>query len=407
MRRRYPIQVDELDHDDVKLLTRILRVDPTSQRPDNQKNRQMIARLPSHLHSSTLMKLVCGCSNTAVLCPTHKDLNRQVVRHAFTLLQQEVTWRLDSIEKHPGMVGPEEAVIIRYLRTIQGMWTAPPAGMPSPRGTWTFQIDKCEACMLARVGSTPRALRDLRTVLLSRQQARTNNIPPRLLRFVEEWINQHEDMKQYIYQQSNHQAWGMKEAREYAVRASHQKMERQIRQVNQPSEVLASSGSGHANTLNEVSDTEHERHNSRRDKSKLFCSGDGAADWENEIIDAYAATPQVSLTLEQQLGPMNLTPWPGNADPAAASSSAGTVSDRNRNSHQSGIMGQLDGAAELDWRHSEFRIYPAHSSRDGSNHPPDEFHIFVTRGKDSDSRSEYTDVTPPGTPPSVSPAETT
>lgn len=297
------------------------------------------------------------------------------------------------------MVGPEEAVILQYLRSIRGMWTH---NNTAGRIQWTFQIDKCEACMLARVGSDPRALRDLRTVLLSRQWARTTHLPPRLLRFVEEWINLHEDMKQYIYQQSGQQAWGMKEAREYAARASHQPQTGQVK-----SGAFPSRGSGHASTLNKASETEHKRQNSRRvkstSKSKLS-SGNGPADWENEIIDAYVTTPRVSLTLGQELGAINLMPWPGD-DPAAASASRNTVSDDNRNPQSD--TGQQDGAAKSDSRHGEFRIYPTQSSSHESNHPPDEFRIFVSYGEDSDSRSEYTDLTPPGTPPSVSPAETT
>ncbi|KAL1967423.1 hypothetical protein VTN77DRAFT_3208 [Rasamsonia byssochlamydoides] len=485
-RYRYPVQVDELDRADVKLLTQVLLhvVDQQQQRqqqrqrPESEADRrrrtqirQMIALLPRHLRNSTLMNLFHGASATT--CPTHKGLNRQIIRHAFNLLRQEVTVRLEKTEKmymsmimYPAtMLGPEEAMVLEYVRSIRGMWIAPSpsssAGKPSSGNRnrnrippWSFQTNRCEACMLARVGSNPRALRDLRTMLLSRNRTETNHPPPRLLLFVQEWINQYEgeDMKLYIYHQSGQQAYAMKEVRKDAVHASCKDRRRQ--QIR-----LQGDGSEHARVLNEDRRPEPklQQHDSNRDSRSAsnqpkpsYRSGDGnrTANSKNGIIDAHAAatprvnltleqqlramnlppwldgaydsaagetTPRVNLTLEQQLGVMNLTPWPGYAyaynAAAGRAVSQNTVSvneNHSRNSQAAVFIAQQDGAGESDSRAGDFHIYAARSSgHESKNNSPDEYRILATYGDDSGSGSEYTDCTPPGTPRALSLAKPT
>jgi hypothetical protein len=55
-----------------------------------------------------------------------------------------------------------------------------------------FQQNRCEACILARVGGDPDVLLDLKTILLSRTRTEKSNVhsdKPTLLVYVDAWLN--------------------------------------------------------------------------------------------------------------------------------------------------------------------------------------------------------------------------
>jgi hypothetical protein len=475
--RKYPTKVDDLSLADVKSLTQVLQADPMDLQ--SRRIRRMISQLPCHLRNSTLINLISNSSIAAVLCSKHKDLNRQVIRHAFNLLQREVTVRLHPVEEFPQMVGPEEAMIIQYARGIQGMWIASPPPPPTSSSSssslralsaaglwWDFQTDKCEACILGRIGSNPRALRDLRTLLLSRNEtvpSLTKTPAPRFLPFVQEWVNQHDDMKDYIYYQSGQQAYAMRGAREYAAAAANRRtlnQGRQVKKVRQevsccdPKDPAAAAAASRnermLNLQHRGTATENKLHDkngggggssssSRDNKSSgsnlskpSSCSKriSTATDFENKIIDGYlTATPRVALTLEQQLGGMNLTPWGpehthDNDTAALFTSDKTTGAVGNTGSGQQDVLIVKDRKPNTNSRHGEFHIYPVHSqspsaspgdkSQSNNSNQRDEYRILVTYDESlsdaasaSTSDAEFIDGPPPTALRCRSPALTT
>lgn len=221
MIRSYPLKIEKLEPKDLKALTYILNIDITSTDekdkpgPDVERRvRNLITQLPPQLRDHWIFRLIPNSViPCAVACPVHEDLNRPVINHVFRLIKREVGLHLDVLYEFPDLVGEEEKTILGKLRAMEGMWmdVAPP-------GSWDFQHNKCEACMLARIGADQAALENLRIVLLSRNRTRKPRPPPRLIKWVEEWIGQHIDACRLFYA-SGMKAYAMKEMRKAALRA--------------------------------------------------------------------------------------------------------------------------------------------------------------------------------------------
>ncbi|KAI0413217.1 hypothetical protein F5X98DRAFT_296426 [Xylaria grammica] len=132
----------------------------------------------------------------AVLCKTHSTLNPFLIRRLFVALAYEVTVHTDALRSWQGRVSdPELSAFIGRLDSIVALWTAPKLfheiyGLAPFDGHHVFVKSACEACCLAAVGASGRALADLRAALMDRMERRKGKgKEPRLYRIVEAWID--------------------------------------------------------------------------------------------------------------------------------------------------------------------------------------------------------------------------
>lgn len=160
----------------------------------------------------------------AKLCDPHRGMNPHVIAHIFELVQAEVGFHLDVMLNYPRYdkeISQEQKMVIENLRALKGIWTRHDSlllsgEMPEDR-PWTYQTNRCEACALARVGSSPDILRDLRITLLSRTRTRKFYKEPRLTPFVEGCIEYHENSSE-LFRSSSDLASAFKAARKVAVK---------------------------------------------------------------------------------------------------------------------------------------------------------------------------------------------
>ncbi|KAI0903653.1 hypothetical protein F4823DRAFT_261215 [Ustulina deusta] len=137
----------------------------------------------------------------AVLCKTHSALNPFLIRRLFIALAYEVTVHTDPLRSwRARSLDPELSALVGRLDSIVALWTVPQLfheiyGLAPFDGHHVFVKSGCEACCLAAVGASGRALADLRAVLVDRTERRQGDSnpsgkEPRLYRVVEAWIDQ-------------------------------------------------------------------------------------------------------------------------------------------------------------------------------------------------------------------------
>ncbi|KAI1175845.1 hypothetical protein F4777DRAFT_578631 [Nemania sp. FL0916] len=135
----------------------------------------------------------------AILCATHAKLNPFLIRRIFIALAYEVTVYADPLRSWQGVSSNFElSALVGRLDSITALWTEPALfheiyGLTPFDSHHVYVDSACEACCLAAVGASGRALADLRAALLDRKERRSGNHaqkkPPRLLLLVEAWIN--------------------------------------------------------------------------------------------------------------------------------------------------------------------------------------------------------------------------
>ncbi|PGH06082.1 hypothetical protein AJ79_06616 [Helicocarpus griseus UAMH5409] len=150
-------------------------------------------KLPPSLlrQSSTLEKF--GLSFTpnkfkdAKLCDRHKWLNIKVIMYLFELVEAEVGPNLDLCGRDLFRLYENPRDIIQTLRRLNIMWLGEESyreryklGPIDPKDweeTWTYQENKCHACMIVRIVKDHTVLTYLRTVtyLRTTQKARRDN----------------------------------------------------------------------------------------------------------------------------------------------------------------------------------------------------------------------------------------
>ena len=166
----------------------------------------------------------------AVLCTSHAKLDPFMIRQLFLLLAEEVTTRTDRFRTFKGdkelPLHPDVALFVERQNAMSTLWMdaelvaqlfdAPPAG------GYSRVESGCEACVLSVVGGRGEMLRDLRSNLLARRR----RLRPRLLRFVDRWIEMH-DARARIVLDSDVLAVKLKEIRrETAHRARERRQKR-------------------------------------------------------------------------------------------------------------------------------------------------------------------------------------
>lgn len=221
----HPGSVNMLDRSELKTLTQILHLDNTdlkqvASRPQIEK---LIQNLPKRLRRPRPLSLSFK-QPPSTFCGLHLPLNAELISHIFLFVQIEVTHHFILFEKFPELCHHVEEEILARLRALRGMWIKP-GQIPRiviPNG-WSYQIDGCRACMLARVASDIEAVRDLRVVVLSRTRTRRKHRARTLMAFVNECINQFSPgQMEEIYATSSQLAFGMKAARKACTRAEFQ-----------------------------------------------------------------------------------------------------------------------------------------------------------------------------------------
>ncbi|KAI0543221.1 hypothetical protein GGR58DRAFT_14342 [Xylaria digitata] len=171
-----------------------------------QRQEEKMKNLPKELlRPSSLKRLALKIADRidpnivdpqAVLCKTHSTLNPFLIRRLFIALAYEVTVHTDSLRSWQGRISdPELSAFVGRLDSIAALWTAPPLfheiyGLAPFDGRHVFVKSACEACCLAAVGASGRALADLRAALIDRMERRGGKgKEPRLYRVVEAWID--------------------------------------------------------------------------------------------------------------------------------------------------------------------------------------------------------------------------
>ncbi|KAK2762315.1 hypothetical protein FQN54_001325 [Arachnomyces sp. PD_36] len=221
----HPFTIRELTRKDIKILAQILHK-PTRDEEWTKLVETLIDVAPSQLRRSTLLTLISRKSNrvpaVAPACALHKPLNGHVIRSIFNLVALEVGVRINHLVARSDNFSFVQRDILQSLRELHSMWLQPDVYsstfLETPLPEWSFQEDKCEACMLARIGENVIILTSLRTVILSRTRTRPNTRTgkrprrPRITRWVEEWINCHEHFKSAMLKKSDEDGQEMKQA---------------------------------------------------------------------------------------------------------------------------------------------------------------------------------------------------
>ncbi|KAJ5641839.1 hypothetical protein N7490_005839 [Penicillium lividum] len=151
---------------------------------------RFILALPKRLRHSQLSK-------PPQLCSVHHLINPEVASDILHLIQREITVHFHPFDTHPEHIPPAEKKILANLRALKGMWTLPNTKPPGA-GAWRYQINQCPGCMLARISSNKKTLRDLRIVLWSRTDDYNKYSLYRMIAFVDDCIGQfgHDEAEQ-------------------------------------------------------------------------------------------------------------------------------------------------------------------------------------------------------------------
>jgi hypothetical protein len=213
----HKMETRRLHNTDMKILVRILRdvSAPTEERYERKfekyehYTKKDIQRLPSRLRSP---RLSFGFKSN--LCSIHKGLNANLISDIWAWLRHELEGAIGRF-LYPlimaGRLTAEQTKKMRELEPVSQMWqsdfdidaSAPP-GHESIRGgsKWSYQRDRCPACMMARIGSDEAVLYALFAGMVGRFGTKTlttmdtersntdfwDKTKSKRLRFVRYWV---------------------------------------------------------------------------------------------------------------------------------------------------------------------------------------------------------------------------
>ena len=204
------LSLSDLTENDVEQLSHVLskplwaigveaRPERTLWRERQDAIARLVGDLPSHLRRPIPMQTsvvdfferhTYYIPSACRLCQSHSRLNSQLIQDILAYVQAEVGNRLNPLAQSISLFSSPHQALVNDLRALHALWL-PPADYriyflrePTPR--WSFQPDRCGACILARIGEHVETLILLRTTLLARQKRHLDD--PRLLRWVEGWI---------------------------------------------------------------------------------------------------------------------------------------------------------------------------------------------------------------------------
>lgn len=195
--------IEDLCHEDIALLTQLLADTlPDFERTQWLRDQSTALKAfpprllrPTNLLPRLTVALQLPCTpGKAVLCPSHKQLNPQLIRRLFLQISAESTVRLarlvssPELEIHP--VPPTVAQFIQRMQNINSLWMDPEtfSAIFLRQPKFRRVESGCEACILAHVGGNRQFLTDLRTAMLGRRRKHAKNWPV-LWPVVEGWVS--------------------------------------------------------------------------------------------------------------------------------------------------------------------------------------------------------------------------
>ncbi|CAI4217962.1 unnamed protein product [Parascedosporium putredinis] len=153
---------------------------------------------------------IAGLPPAAILCPVHKRLHPWIIRALFNLLVSEVTLRCERLQTYRDGDGDGDGddsrvrkraetvrKVLDRLHSVNALWLSKQAfrmifGRLPEHSEYVRLVEVvggCEACVLSCIGSRGELLADLRANML----ARATRGKPRLLKFVDGWIDCFDD----------------------------------------------------------------------------------------------------------------------------------------------------------------------------------------------------------------------
>lgn len=282
--RMHAFTIRDLTQKDIELLTLVLHRYRTDEE-SVKKVQDLIASLPPQLRRSGFLNLISNRTSrlpaVAPACSLHRPLNGQVIRSIFNLVALEVGVRINHLVASSDKFSYVQRASLESLRELHSMWLEPNVysntflQLPSPQ--WSYQEDKCEACILARIGGDVNILISLRAVMLSRTRTKKRRRRPRITRWLEEWIKHHEDLKGTMFKNSDEDGKAFKNAWKAAYKSRIAHGQNNARERDSRQEVVEDEG---INSVGDGGDDE------REPSDKV---GEDTYDHEHEIIDHYAA----------------------------------------------------------------------------------------------------------------------
>lgn len=282
--------IRDLTEKDIKILTQILhryRMDEETGKPIVD----LIASVPSQLQRSGFLNLISNRSSrfpaVAPACSLHKPLNGHVIRSVFNLIALEVGVRINYLVSRSDQFSYAQRAILQSLRELHSMWLEPEVYrntfLESPLAEWSYQENKCEACMLARIGENSYILTCLRTVVLSRTRTKKRRRAPRITPWLEEWINCHENFKEIVFKRSDENGQALKRAwkEAYKRRITHEENSKRERDSQED-------GESGIISIGYASEFENRGGGEDNEREPADDAGEDEYDDEHEIIDHYA-----------------------------------------------------------------------------------------------------------------------
>ncbi|OAL38995.1 hypothetical protein AYO20_01746 [Fonsecaea nubica] len=152
-----------------------------------------VKSIPSFLRSSRLENILLPPRGH--LCQQHKALYYDAVDVVLHHVQLEVGIRLNNLIAHCDLLSPEQYDRVMRLRALHALWLtqdeyAKTFLVSSQDSKWSYQSDRCYACILSRITCDLEILLDLRWTIRSRATSTfvAAHGTPRLQSWVQVWI---------------------------------------------------------------------------------------------------------------------------------------------------------------------------------------------------------------------------
>ncbi|KAJ5311937.1 hypothetical protein N7508_002767 [Penicillium antarcticum] len=174
--------------------------------------KKQINELPKRIRRERLSSL------NRHMCNLHYGVNADVVCDIMELIMREVEYHPRWFKLFPHLTKPLDRLILNKVSAIGGMWIEWP-DKPVIPDLWSYQENKCHACMVARVASNKNASRNMRVSLLSRTPTRKRHQPRRLMKFVDMCIDQFPEYIDELYGTSSQFAYILKDTRKKCIKA--------------------------------------------------------------------------------------------------------------------------------------------------------------------------------------------
>ncbi|KAJ4373333.1 hypothetical protein N0V83_003627 [Neocucurbitaria cava] len=209
------METRRLHNSDMKKLVRILRGTPypfssSKDKAYRQNAKESIHSLPRRLRSSHLS--FSSSTTTSNLCSTHKGLDANLIAEIYAWLRHELDGAIGKF-LYPlimsGVLTHTQELKMRQLEPARQMWqhdfqadlSAPPGRQAIQCGDkWSYQVDQCAACILARIGSDEGVLFALFAGMVGRMKDKASGmdvlrgivgmekVKSKRLRFVRYWV---------------------------------------------------------------------------------------------------------------------------------------------------------------------------------------------------------------------------